>query len=497
MKQKKSRVQKYTKQTRKRKGKGKTKGKGKAKDTQRFTKKHRRRQLQRRPIFHGGSNDYDTAHRIENVYNGYLDNVLFQEDLPEGIVESLRKLIFQKSFYDEKNMYKFANLVNNLSSVIPKNGNGDWVNCTHQCFTTCSYLTNAEMKSTAYILRLLSNSVLGDTKNNHIRFDVILPRDGNLFQLNLTGNWKDDQKFFKIQSMENKSSKNGRLIMGFGPSASGKTFSANKLVELMRIVDKDFPTFFLSIDGGICREQSIVYQAILEACNKNGVSGLTNLVSAGFNPLQRTSTIFDAGIAKKMVNTYLLDLKEKQKDIQLNLYVPETISSCVRKVEVGKLDCFSKYKDYITMTGDDNWIGVMIYQHKTQEDCVYKDEYKCEGTTKSGQEREKKEGKKYSADAWENSYKNGNEEILKAPRFRFRIHNSGSKDRQTIFEDLSDPRILSSCTIDFLKKNNWVYVNGKVKYSSYCDKYVKDNMQRELCKLENRKENASFQFQGL
>ena len=95
---------------------------------------------------------------------------------------------------------------------------------------------------------------------------------------------------------------------------------------------------------------------------------------------------------------YLLD--EKIKGNRVSIYAPITLGGCIRML------CKKDYKKFLDITGDDNWIGTMIYQHKTGLECPYQKEYRCAGTTESGTNREKTEGKQCSS-AYNNSIKNG------------------------------------------------------------------------------------------
>ena len=75
---------------------------------------------------------------------------------------------------------------------------------------------------------------------------------------------------------------------------------------------------------------------------------------------------------------------------------------------------------------DDNWIGLCIWQHIEDTQCVFGLEYKCTGCTESGKARERYEGKKYSSDAWSNSYNSGRLQAKKANQW-FIIHNTGGR----------------------------------------------------------------------
>jgi len=61
---------------------------------------------------------------------------------------------------------------------------------------------------------------------------------------------------------------------------------------------------------------------------------------------------------------------------------------------------------------------------------------KCEGTIKSGRNREIKEGKKYSSMAYYISERAGKIALNKAPGGRLDIHNSGSQSRKSTIIDI-------------------------------------------------------------
>jgi hypothetical protein len=403
---------------------------------------------------------FDNAYWL-NVYDEYLDDVLFGEKNEK----ELKNEIMEKSF--GPNTY-FVDLFQKIKSVLPeKEKNKKWVDCVNECFSQTHDNVMQEIGSTAYMLRVLTKSVVGDTENNKIVFSLDNKE-------NLTGKWENDKEYFKMKIERLDGSRKvckGRLIMGFGPSASGKTYCANKVIELMSSIDNEFPKFFITVDGGVFREESVVYQTIIKAVGEKGVyDGLKNLVSASALSLQQS--IFESNIIKKTMKQYLREQKENNKFV-VSLYVPETLGGCIRNTVFTMVDCSKSYKDYIDITNDKDWIGLMIYQHKEHSDCPYKEDYKCKGTTESGKSREKTEGKKYSSSAWDNSYKNGNYSIAQAKTYRFRIHNSGRLNGITVFEDLSPKKIdISNQTISkFFKDSNWQYIDDKVKYNSDCEKY--------------------------
>ena len=401
---------------------------------------------------------------LNDNYDNYLTGVHFYNIKNNDEIVELKNEIIKKSFYDSNNIHYFkdinANLTTVIKNMITSSGQNKWIECKNECENYSLKMMLYETESTAYMLRLLSNSVIGDTDNNKVVYNI----KGNDVKRMLTGKWENDSQYFDIKIIDsnqneiNNTHKSGRLIMGFGPSASGKTYCAKQIIELMTKVDITFPKFFLTIDGGIYREKSYIYQKIVEICKENNIAGLSNLVSASiFTTLK---TIFNSNIIKKNMKKYLL-LQKNKNNQKINLYVPDTITACV-------VSCKSLYQDYIDITGDNDWIGLMIYQHMSGVECPYSEGYKCIGCKESGESREKNEGKKYSSTAWPNSYRNGNDSILQALNYRFRIHNSGGKKTNglintTIFEDLSVKPIINIEISVFLKSLKWEYSQGKVK----------------------------------
>ena len=326
------------------------------------------------------------------------------------------------------------------------------------------YYAVQELKSTAYMLRVITQSVIG---KGNIKFNITV----DIGQL--TGRWKEDNKFIIM----NDAQKNGRgkLIMGFGPSAAGKSYMAEKIVDIMHKTDPSFPTFFLNIDGGNYRQYSAVYQRVLSVIKYNVIDARSCYI--GIENLKKS---INTSKIKKNVMDYLIRQRDKNKQLQINLYVPDTLTSCDLK-----FGCMKKIKKYLDITQSHNeWIASMIYQHETGDTCPFKEGYKCLGTTTSGLNREKCESKKYEGGQnYKKGYKLGNKYLQSAtysnedkPNYMIRIHNTNdlSGKNKSIFEDLSEyendqegaERI--GKIAQAVSMNSFKYINNKVKYNPAC-----------------------------
>ena len=292
-----------------------------------------------------------------------------------------------------------------------------WVPCSSTCQKPILAMIHSEIESTAYMLRTLAASTLsGATATaaaaEPLVFEVIAP---------LTGLWASDYPNIRISPRPGSERERGRLIMGFGPSASGKTHWAKTLIGLFSPIE-GFPKNFITIDGGIYRESSLIYKAIVSEAAKVCVLGFSNLVNAGISIYK---SLFQSDKIKKQMVAFL-----SHQRIPISLYVPETLGDC------GVLkSCPKKYKEYIDITGDADWIGVLIWQHKTAAECKEDASHTCVGCTESGKAREVIEGKRYSNSAYSNSMYNGHAALLSEPGLRFVIHNCGRKDGRSILQD--------------------------------------------------------------
>ena len=399
----------------------------------------------------------------------YLSNVCLimnntgktKEELKEEY-DKLFENIMKNSFDSDYNGY-FNNLrteiENNLPTPTPNPKKQpyekkEWLTCKKECYNIASNAIMKEMKSTAYMLRVLSNSLIS---HNKCKPKLYISYENNSENgepgNSLTGIWNNDKQYFTITKIGKGEDKTSRLIMGLGPSASGKTYWAKNVIELLNTSIDNFPSTFFTIDGGDYRALSQVYQIIIESAKKKGLGGIDNLVLAGISMTKKN--IFDSNIIKKDIITYL-----ETSQLKISLYVPETLGDC------GKLrpkSCDPKINEYVKLTNDKDWVALMIYQHKTAEECPYDLKFQCTGTTSSGKSRETDEGKKYSNSAYEHSISQGLREITKAPNLKFIIHNSGGKKynneiNKSIITDLSNKSPFDSNKIqDIESKFHCIY----------------------------------------
>jgi hypothetical protein len=434
----------------------------------------------------------------------------------------------------DRNIQNVANkqkVANNQHCEITEN---IWTNCEKECFDTLTKYLNVEINSISYMLRLLNESYISSNesdksksypfkfklnnisnkdyinniwgeinKNNILDIEMEYTEYKEITQNKSSATSKEyDVYLYKInkgnEDIKNKIKNDGRLIMGFGPSASGKTHCAKSIIKLLKSLEGDFPTVFFTVDGGIAREQSIIYKYIINLLNIYGISGFNNMKMSGLN-LTGKGSMFNSSSIKNEVESYLTKLKKSisknnNNNLKFNLYIPETLGYC------GIKDCKKKYQKYIDLTNNEiGWIGLYIWQHNLGSiECNYISKYKCVGCTQSGMKREVQEGKKYSNSQYYTSEKNGLYEVINNAPIKFKIHNSGTINNQSIIEDLNGSTYVEKI-IPLLKKQtteciytfqqpleNFVYINEKSKLDfskkvkhlenveeSYSQKYLK------------------------
>jgi len=341
-----------------------------------------------------------------------------------------------------------------------------WIACKKQCFDTVRKLIKNEIHSTVFMLRYISNSLLTNNSQARVKFKF----SGDI-EKDITGLWVDDSDKFELLPLEPQADKQKkpRLIVCYGPSAAGKTFTAKKIIKLLSVSDPDFPTAFMAIDGGIAREMSQIYQMIVykihqtnNSMNDNKMSGFSNLVTAG---LSFDKSLFNSE-PKKQLQKFLK--KEAEKGY-ISLYIPTTATGeMTQKGTLDKAKKISKWKGL----NDTKWIGLLIYQHKTHADCNLDFPFKCVGCTESGVKRQIGEGKQYSNSAYGMAMKHGEYAIQYAPGGRIKLHNSGGFKHNNQFASSiiteyphgKDQFILGDVGIETWKDNKMHYMKNSKNF---------------------------------
>lgn len=390
----------------------------------------------------------------------YFDKISLITDIQkQQLLSLLCKKFNVSSLVELQHEIQNSIIGNSLPLQYPCASTNHWIECKGQCNKKklIKFVKN-ELESTAYMIYTISKSLLIANKSQNSTPISFTWNDG------LTGEWKNDQHLITLTINKEYITSTPRLIMGFGPSAAGKTYWAQTLINLFSTTP-NFPKLFLSIDGGLYRETSIVYQMIIHTVKKTCITGFEDLVSS-----KAENGIFNANIVKNNIYDYLTKSK-----LRISLYVPETLGKCGWKgaTKFGFTEkCKTDYQKYINLTGDKKWIGTFIWQHKLSSDCDFKDAFKCKGCIESGTSREKNEGKKYSSMAYNHSIYKGQKHIIDAPGGSFKIHNTGGKKfnneyNKTTIEDVTPSsnelsRILS--TQENITKYNYVYfkINASV-----------------------------------
>lgn len=323
---------------------------------------------------------------MSKIFDNYLENVSINQKIKDRLIDYLKlKIINYKFDLPEYNLeYNKDNIFQKIWYKITDNNNDkDKILYEH-----LKNIVGIEINSTAYMIKTISLCILSidpKIKNIILNFNDNIDSNDNIDKL--TGLWENDKIYFTVDKMHENSSK---LIMGLGPSASGKTFNAKAIIELLSKSDIHFPKTYITIDGGEYRKTSVLYNFIKNLVTSKGYVGLYELMSDN-----KELQIFKAGQIKDKIIEFI----EKNKDKNISLYVPETCSSnCTDKI--------IKYIDITKSSPKNKWIVILIYQHKYSEDCNFSDNYKCVGCTKSGLQREIEEGKKYSNKSWDKSMTN-------------------------------------------------------------------------------------------
>jgi hypothetical protein len=426
----------------------------------------------------------------------YLDNVNIDEKIKKKLMEklmdklkiSLNKKLKSPNDSKEFSVKKPGHQSRNIFNVLREKINdkiekynktkNDWYTCDNECFKFFNNIINSEIKTTAYILRAISNCIL-KKKNSEEKLSFKL-----IDNVSLDGMWEEDKKKIKIELSSKEKGKKKRLIMGFGPSASGKTYMAQNIIDWLTTEDNTFPEIFLSIDGGSMREASVTYRYITKQMQLNE-SDKDCKTLKGFKNLSSTSP-FAKSLFKKPKKK-IFDFFKNNDNI-ISVYVPETLGgfpscqfmkTCISS-HIYK-DNVKKYKEY---TNDDNWIGLFIWQHKSE--CPIKG-YKCEGVISKGTSREIEEGKKYGSNAYDISFHAGLTMLKSAhpshPSHSLEIHNSGGMESsKSIIVDYTE--LFKNIKIDdeniiYLKSNKDQLEVDIKKHDDFLRKLIQEREKEE------------------
>ena len=368
----------------------------------------------RHPFQNANNKQHNSAKGNQNMDDKYLENVRVKYRDVEGDVDvNLKNILLNPTIINFPEAEKNIKIAVSQQARKAKGQTYKWITCNDNCGKTLKTELEKEFASTAFMLRILTNSIIKGVPEQDPSGLIFKIKDYS----ELTGIWEKDNGYIDMEPVDEKPK---RLIMGFGPSASGKTFWAKKLIAMLE--KDDFPDTFMSIDGGLIREYSHIYQSILNFTPSN-IMGFANL--AGGTKLANTSPI------KTNLVEYLKLQKIKNNNIcPVSIYVPETLARC----KMPLFSCKGRYDKFIRLTGDDKWIGVYIWQHKDPEKATNmrrppcNDGLKCVGSVNSGKKREKGEGKIYSSEYYDTSEKYGIQEMKHGKGGRIDIHNSGGRE---------------------------------------------------------------------
>lgn len=217
----------------------------------------------------------------------------------------------------------------------------------------------------------------------------------------------DDPSVFQLSGDKmtlKRSNKKPIAVMVYGPSAAGKSFSTQKILQRLDSPDLKAADNFITVDGGIMRERSRIYGG--KDWQRGGAyskfNGLVQLAhqcgNAGWKD-QVQSNPFKKEIRKRrnMLNFEPLtnDVKSFLKEAVYkanggkgaNVIIPGTLGGGLYSyyTELRKLQKLRK-KGYTI---------VLVLVYASKQEC-----------TEQGTDREKTEGKKYSNGQWRNSVDN-------------------------------------------------------------------------------------------
>lgn len=385
----------------------------------------------------------------------YLKNVYFfdekKNNITKVIIEKLEASIKLSSLTNELgNALADFMIEENLSQKKKK----VWIDCIGKCKNKLKKQIEIEYESTMYMIRCLQQSIVSINDNDKILHIKIRDWNGRNGISSINGKWENDKRFIRIVKYGNISSqtekqlKQGKLIFGFGPSASGKTYWANKCINMFARGFKNFPSTFLSIDGSIYRSALITYRYVVDY-----------LYNVQNNKCFSIKTLYGGIFVSNKIKSRIKTFLKRHTDININLYVPETLVSWGFKWSIR-----SQINRFVKITGDTKWNALLIWMHKNSTVCISNiinngcpkiggiknyntitlpikneeiNKYKCIGCYESGILRQNGESKKYNTKSWYLSIKYSLKWLKKAPGQRYMIHNTGRKEGVSLFVNYS------------------------------------------------------------
>jgi hypothetical protein len=353
---------------------------------------------------------YDKAIDTKNIFN--FSKELLRYRLTKKLIELSDNLNKKKLwnginpvFYDtstllrkdkggEKEVFSINDYISIIINSSNKYHNTLWFNCdNYQGFKCKKYLNDffeTEQKSTVFILNSFFTSlVTPEEEKNKFRINLSFKENDKKKKSynmdDLTGKWTDDKDKIKIvlyykndneqwEQYDNDYMREGingkKLILGLGPSASGKTHFAKEIISFLSKNSKENsnnPKCYLAIDGGNSREISYIYQLVINSfsscckiCKGDSCTRGCTFCSSGIKNLFGSDGLFHC--CKKEMRKYL---KKNKDESNFSIYVPDTYSKCIYLGD-RRLGCKEKPDEiYKGITDSEtNYLTLFIWQHK-------------------------------------------------------------------------------------------------------------------------------------
>ena len=445
-------------------------------------------------VLEGGSGEgrsalNQTATLVDQIIHNYKDTI------SKAIAQA--ELNFDKLVVDER-------------GILIKKKKG-FYKCSSSAVSGCKdkikTLMELEYSHTGYYLNYLKECAYskhknphGDDYKPHVKFyfhPFYLVKTPDLKEL---CNWGKFKKYVQsgsfyikqIESADGSRDSNSNNVFVVGPSASGKTFSWKTLIP--RLPDA-YPSNYLSIDGGLMRDYSKVYEMVKEIIRKKnmvrsvGNDDIQNVIDttkqvSGLSPprrgkdpsdfiyLKNAPRVFVGGSKTEVIGASSIDIYDifrgfglkkefnliiensvKKGGAIISLVIPDTLIGTLKKNALCKMnpnnllkrtfgECINKnivdtYR-FGRMYGSTSLLHptvFLVYQHKTPINKVPEGS-RCVGTVESGNKRGIVDAKPYSSSAWNTSMILALK-LFEAPAVkngvRFIVHNGGGRGTSTYF----------------------------------------------------------------